>query len=89
MGRGETVASAIERSGLGAVLARVPAWRGVLVLGYHRIGAPVPSAHDTALWSATQDEFDRQLSFLNGVLMSCRGTTCPRHWRPGEAVMSR
>ena len=64
MGRGETVASAIERSGLGAVLARVPTWRGVLVLGYHRIGAPGPGAHDTALWSATQDEFDRQLSFL-------------------------
>jgi O-antigen/teichoic acid export membrane protein/peptidoglycan/xylan/chitin deacetylase (PgdA/CDA1 family) len=64
VGRGETVASAIERSGLGAVLARVPAWRGVLVLGYHRIGAPVPCAHDTALWSATQEEFDRQLSFL-------------------------
>ena len=64
MGRGETVASAIERSGLGAVLARVPAWRGVLVLGYHRIGAPLPRAHDTALWSATQAEFDRQLSFL-------------------------
>ncbi len=64
MGWGERAASAIERSGLGAVLARVPTWRGVLVLGYHRIGAPVPGAHDTALWSATVDEFDRQLSFL-------------------------
>jgi peptidoglycan/xylan/chitin deacetylase (PgdA/CDA1 family) len=64
VGWGERGASVIERSGLEAVLARVPTWRGVLVLGYHRIGAPVPGAHDTALWSATQDEFDRQLSFL-------------------------
>jgi O-antigen/teichoic acid export membrane protein/peptidoglycan/xylan/chitin deacetylase (PgdA/CDA1 family) len=64
VGRGERVASAIDRSGLGAVLARVPTWRGVLVLCYHRIGVPAPDAHDTALWSATQDEFDHQLSFL-------------------------
>jgi peptidoglycan/xylan/chitin deacetylase (PgdA/CDA1 family) len=64
VGLGERVASVIERSGLGAVLARVPTWRGVLVLGYHRIGSPVPDAYDTALWSATQDDFDRQLRFL-------------------------
>ena len=64
MGRGERVASAIQRSGLGVILARVPMWRGVLVLGYHRIGVPAPGAYDTALWSATQDEFDRQLSFV-------------------------
>ena len=64
MGRGERVASAIQRSGLGVILARVPMWRGVLVLGYHRIGVPAPRAYDTALWSATQDEFDRQLSFV-------------------------
>jgi O-antigen/teichoic acid export membrane protein/peptidoglycan/xylan/chitin deacetylase (PgdA/CDA1 family) len=64
VGWGETVAGAIERSGLGSVLARVPAWRGVLVLGYHRIGSPGNGVCDTSLWSASAEDFDRQLRFL-------------------------
>jgi lipopolysaccharide exporter len=64
VGRGELVAHCMERSGVGAVLSRVPAWRGVLVLCYHRIGRPVPGVHDPRLWSATQEDFDRQLEFL-------------------------
>ena len=61
MRRGETVAHAIELSGVGAILARVPAWRGVLVLGYHRIGS---AAEDPQLLSATQEDFDRQTRFI-------------------------
>ena len=53
MGRGETAASALERSRAGAVLARIPMWRGVLVLGYHRIGRPGDGVHDPRLWSAS------------------------------------
>jgi O-antigen/teichoic acid export membrane protein/peptidoglycan/xylan/chitin deacetylase (PgdA/CDA1 family) len=59
--RGETVAHAIELSGLGAILARIPTWRGVLVLGYHRIG---DAAGERQLLSATQEDFDRQLRFI-------------------------
>ena len=54
----------IARSGLGAVLARVPTWSGVLVLTYHRIGTPGGRVHDPALWSATQEAFDDQLRYL-------------------------
>jgi lipopolysaccharide exporter len=65
VGRAERVADCIERSGLGAVLSRVPTWRGVLVLCYHRIGRPGPGVHDPRLWSATQEDFDAQLQFLS------------------------
>jgi O-antigen/teichoic acid export membrane protein/peptidoglycan/xylan/chitin deacetylase (PgdA/CDA1 family) len=65
VGRAERLAQCIERSGFGAVLARVPTWRGVLVLCYHRIGRPGPGVHDPRLWSATQDDFDGQLQFLS------------------------
>ena len=64
MGRGETAASALERSRAGAVLARIPMWRGVLVLGYHRIGRPGDGVHDPRLWSATADDLGEQLRFL-------------------------
>jgi len=64
VGRAEQLARCIERSGVGAVLSRVPAWRGVLVLCYHRIGRPGPGVNDPRLWSATQEEFDGQLQFL-------------------------
>jgi O-antigen/teichoic acid export membrane protein/peptidoglycan/xylan/chitin deacetylase (PgdA/CDA1 family) len=64
VGRSEALAAALERTGLGSILARVPAWRGVLVLTYHRVGRPGGGVHDPALWSATQEQFDAQLRFL-------------------------
>jgi O-antigen/teichoic acid export membrane protein/peptidoglycan/xylan/chitin deacetylase (PgdA/CDA1 family) len=64
VGRAEALAAALDRTGLGSILARVPAWRGVLVLTYHRIGSPDGGVHDPALWSTTQEQFDAQLRFL-------------------------
>jgi O-antigen/teichoic acid export membrane protein/peptidoglycan/xylan/chitin deacetylase (PgdA/CDA1 family) len=64
VGWGERAARSLDLSGLGAILARLPTWRGVLVLGYHRIGHPGPGVHDERLWSATEEDFDRQLRFL-------------------------
>ena len=64
MGRAEALAVAIDRTGLGAVLARIPAWHGVLVLTYHRIGSAAGIHHDPGLWSATQEQLDTQLRFL-------------------------
>jgi O-antigen/teichoic acid export membrane protein/peptidoglycan/xylan/chitin deacetylase (PgdA/CDA1 family) len=77
VGSGETVAGALERSGLGAVLARIPTWRGVLVLGYHRIGRPGHGVHDARLWSATQQDFDRQLRFLARHVQVVSGDELP------------
>jgi lipopolysaccharide exporter len=77
MGWGERAARGIELSGLGAILARVPAWRGVLVLGYHRIGRPGQGVHDERLWSATEEDFDRQLRFLARHVQVVSGDELP------------
>jgi peptidoglycan/xylan/chitin deacetylase (PgdA/CDA1 family) len=64
MRRRDLAAILVERSGLGALLRLRPAWRGVLVLCYHRIldgpGRPVTPGP----WSATQDQFDEHLRLL-------------------------
>jgi peptidoglycan/xylan/chitin deacetylase (PgdA/CDA1 family) len=56
----ERAARALVRAGLGPVLARGARWRGVLVLCYHRIGAP--ATDPTASGSA--EMFDAQLEML-------------------------
>tara|TARA_R110002072_G_scaffold927_1_gene7371 strand:- start:19180 stop:20289 length:1110 start_codon:yes stop_codon:yes gene_type:complete len=45
-------------------LESLPVWNGLLVLNYHRIGTPTDPLLDEALWSATQDDFDRQVKML-------------------------
>ena len=77
MGRGEWVAHGLERSGVGALLARLPVWRGVLVLGYHRIGRHQDGLHDQRLWSATAEDFDRQLRFLTRHVQLVSGDELP------------
>ncbi len=65
MGRRELLAMTLERTGLGAVLSStVGRWQGLLVLNYHRVGEAADSMLDRGIYSATQDEFDRQLDFL-------------------------
>ena len=83
MGRGETAARVLERSRAGAVLARIPTWRGVLVLGYHRIGRPGDGVHDMRLWSATADDFAEQVRFLTRQVEIVSGDELP------EALGSR
>jgi peptidoglycan/xylan/chitin deacetylase (PgdA/CDA1 family) len=77
VGWGERAARGIDRCGIGAVLARVPTWRGVLVLGYHRIGRPGHGVHDERLWSASEEEFDRQLRFLSRHVEVVSGDELP------------
>jgi peptidoglycan/xylan/chitin deacetylase (PgdA/CDA1 family) len=65
MSKRELLAKALERTGLGPLLSRtVGNWRGVLVFNYHRVGDPAQSPFDRALFSATQDVFDRQVRFI-------------------------
>jgi peptidoglycan/xylan/chitin deacetylase (PgdA/CDA1 family) len=45
-------------------LEALPVWNGLLVLNYHRIGTPTDPRFDEELWSATQDDFDRQVRML-------------------------
>jgi hypothetical protein len=58
------LATALRRTGLGAALRRAGAWRGLLVLTYHRIGDPAESPLDRNLFSATAEEFARQVCHL-------------------------
>ena len=64
MNRRLAAAIVLERSGAGRALRVTRAWRGLLVLCYHRIldGAPAPALPGP--WSATQERFDRQLEWL-------------------------
>jgi peptidoglycan/xylan/chitin deacetylase (PgdA/CDA1 family) len=54
----------LRRSGAAALLRRLPSWRGVLVLGYHRIGDHRTAVHDPNLYSATAEDFGHQLDLL-------------------------
>lgn len=47
------------------LLEQLPAWRGVLVLNYHRIGDPETSSLDRGLFSATPAQFDAQVRHLS------------------------
>ena len=46
------------------LLESTSAWSGLLVLNYHRIGTVGDSLFDRALWSASQETFDRQVRLL-------------------------
>jgi peptidoglycan/xylan/chitin deacetylase (PgdA/CDA1 family) len=54
----------LEGSGGLRLLEAVPAWNGLVVLNYHRIGQSGHSLLDHALWSATQDDFDAHVRML-------------------------
>jgi peptidoglycan/xylan/chitin deacetylase (PgdA/CDA1 family) len=58
------LASALEGTGLGALLRRAGAWRGLLALTYHRIGDAQSSALDRAVFSATGEDFERHVTHL-------------------------
>jgi peptidoglycan/xylan/chitin deacetylase (PgdA/CDA1 family) len=58
-------AALLERSGLGALARRLPLWRGVIVLGYHRIGDLTASALDRGVYSASEEAFGAQLDALS------------------------
>lgn len=56
--------SGLEVTGGLRLLESTAAWNGLLVLNYHRIGNAGESLFDRALWSATQEDFDRQVQLL-------------------------
>ena len=60
----EILAQSLVGSGAEWLLKRLGAWRGLLVLNYHRIGNPAGTPWDHDLWSATTEEFDWQVGYL-------------------------
>ncbi|WP_437202614.1 polysaccharide deacetylase family protein [Planctomicrobium sp. SH664] len=65
MQKKQILANTLEFTGLGSLLSlTVGSWNGLVVFNYHRVGDSSQSPFDRALWSATADEFDRQIGFL-------------------------
>ncbi len=58
------LAQSLVGSGFEWFLQRLGAWRGLLVLNYHRIGNPACTPWDHDLWSASTEEFDWQIGYL-------------------------
>lgn len=65
MGKRDLLATALEQTNVGQLLSTTVAkWNGVVVFNYHRIGNPLDTNFDRALFNATQDEFAEQVEFL-------------------------
>ena len=60
----ELAARTLDLTGCGRMLRAWSAWKGLLTLNYHRIGDAGQSPFDRHLWSATEEDFDRQVAFL-------------------------
>lgn len=60
----DLLARTLDVTGCGRVLRAARTWNGVLVLNYHRIGDPSDSLFDHNLWSASAEDFERQVAFL-------------------------
>ena len=58
------LARTLDVSGCGRVLRSMRAWEGVLILNYHRVGDSRHSLFDRNLWSATEEDFDQQISHI-------------------------
>ncbi len=61
----ELLARTLDVTGCGHLLRMGRSWNGVLILNYHRIGEPGDSLFDRNLWSASAEDFDRQIEFLS------------------------
>jgi peptidoglycan/xylan/chitin deacetylase (PgdA/CDA1 family) len=62
--RSETLAAWHDTPGVRSVAGLVAAWRGVLVLNYHRIGLGAESPWDRGLYSASAETLDEHLGLL-------------------------
>jgi len=58
------VATALARTGLLTALGLAHRWSGVAALNYHRIGDGRYGAFDRDVWSATAEDFDRQVTCI-------------------------
>jgi peptidoglycan/xylan/chitin deacetylase (PgdA/CDA1 family) len=57
-------AGLLAKPGLRTVARRLPRWRGVVVLNYHRIGDRAGQQWDRTLWNADAETLDAQLATL-------------------------
>lgn len=60
----DLLAHTLNATGCARVLRAARPWNGVLIWNYHRIGNASGSLFDPHLFSATAEDFDRQVAFL-------------------------
>lgn len=63
-GKRELLSQVLDTTGFNRILQLARTWRGLLVLNYHRIGRPGDSLFERGLWSATEEDFNRQVEYL-------------------------
>ncbi len=63
-GKRDLLAQTLETTGLNRLLRRFRSSPGLVVLNYHRIGERCESLLDRGVWSAGQEQFDRQVEWL-------------------------
>ena len=88
--RRDRAAGLLAAPGISAVARRLPRWRGVLTLNYHRVGDWTGQPWDRTLWSATAEAFDAQLAMLAreaDVIAPDDVPAALRSGRPGRRVL--
>lgn len=60
----DLLAHTLDATGCARVLRAARPWNGILIWNYHRIGDAAGSMFDPHLFSATAEDFDRQVAFL-------------------------
>ncbi len=60
-GKKQFLASVLDYSGANRLLRHWNSWSGLLVLNYHRIGDPLSCEFDRNLFSASQENFEKQV----------------------------
>ncbi len=88
-GKRELAARLLDLGPIGPLLRRLPTWRGVLVLNYHRVAASADKLLDRGVWSATPEALDRQMAFVRRhfEVVGPDDLADSRRARPGRAVM--
>jgi len=64
LGKREFAARLSARFGVTSAIECLPKRRQLLILNYHRIGDPAQTPYDSGTFSATTEEFDRQIACL-------------------------
>ena len=59
-----TMQTVLSSTGGMTLLERIPTWRGLVTLNYHRIGRSDGSLLDWNMWSATPEDFERHVKTL-------------------------
>jgi peptidoglycan/xylan/chitin deacetylase (PgdA/CDA1 family) len=88
--RRDRAAALLSKPPLRGLARRLPRWRGVVVLNYHRVGDSAGQPWDRTLWNADGERFDAQLATLARhaeVIGPEDAVRFARERRPGRRVL--